>query len=147
MSDLFARLQGDLNAARKSQDKAATLVMGMVISEAKNKRIELRRDLVDADVIDVITKSIKRRRESVDMYVKGGREELAEKERAEAALLEQYLPAQVGEDEIRSAVSAAIEGGATAMGPLMGKLNPMFKGRADGSLVSRIAKEALAARG
>ena len=147
MSDLFVRLQGDLNGARKNQDKAATLVLGMVISEAKNKRIELRRDLTNDDVIDVIRKSIKRRRESVEMYVKGGREELADKERSEATLLEQYLPAQVGEDEIRAAVQAAIEGGAIQMGPLMGKLNPMFKGRADGSVVSRIAKEALAARG
>jgi uncharacterized protein YqeY len=146
MSDLLARMQGDLNAARKNQDKAATLLLGTILADVKNKRIELRRDPTDDDVIDVLRKGIKRRRESIDMYVKGGRDDLAEKERSEAALLEQYLPAQVSEEEIRAAVRAAIDGGATSMGPLMGKVNPQFKGRTDGSVVSRIAKEELAAR-
>ena len=67
MSELLARLQGDLNSARKSQDKAGTLLLSTVISEVKNKKIELRRDPTDADVIDVLRKSIKRRRESVEM--------------------------------------------------------------------------------
>ncbi len=147
MSELLARLQNDLNAARKSQEKAAVLLLGTILAEAKNKRIELRRDLTDSDVIDVFRKGIKIRRESFEMFTNGGRAELAEQQRTEIALLEQYLPAQVGEDEIRTAIRALIEGGATAMGPLMGKVNPMFKGRADGSVVSRIAKEELTARG
>jgi uncharacterized protein YqeY len=145
MSQLLARLQGDLNTARKTQDKALTLVLGTILSDIKNKRIELRRDVTDDDVIDVLRKGIKRRRESIEMYVKGGRTDLADKERSESAVLEAYLPAQVGEDEIRTAVRAAIAAGATSMGPLMGVVNPQFKGRTDGSLVSRIAKEELAA--
>lgn len=145
MSQLLARLQGDLNTARKTQDKALTLVLGTILSDIKNKRIELRRDVTDDDVIDVVRKGIKRRRESIEMYVKGGRTDLADKERSESAVLETYLPAQVGEDEIRTAVRAAIAAGATSMGPLMGVVNPQFKGRTDGSLVSRIAKEELAA--
>lgn len=145
MSALLDRLQSDLNTARKAQDKGATLLLGTVLAEAKNRKIELRRDLTDDDVIDVVRKAIKRRRESIEMYEKGGRQDLADKERAEAAALEQYLPAQVGEDEIRAAVRSAIAGGATAMGPLMGRVNPQFKGRADGSVISRIAKEELAA--
>jgi uncharacterized protein YqeY len=147
MSDLLARMQGDLNTARKSQDKAAVLLLGTVLSDVKNKKIELRREPSDDDVIDVLRKGIKRRRESVDMYVKGNREDLAAKESAEVALLEQYLPAQVSEDDIRAAVRSAIAGGATSMGPLMGKVNPQFKGRTDGSVISRIAKEELAAQG
>jgi uncharacterized protein YqeY len=147
MSELLARLQGDLNAARKSQDKAATLLLGTILADIKNKRIELRRDPADDDVIDVLRKGIKRRRESVEMYDKGGRVDLADKERAEVATLEHYLPAQVSEDDIRAAVRAAIEGGVTTIGPLMGKVNPQFKGRADGGVVSRIVKEELAARG
>ncbi len=146
MSELLARMQGDLNASRKNQDKAATLLLGTILADIKNKRIELRRDPADDDVIDVLRRGIKRRRESVEMYEKGGRADLAEKERAEVAMLAQYLPVQVGEDEIRAAVRAAIDGGATTMGPLMGRINPQFKGRADGSAVSRIAKEELAAR-
>jgi uncharacterized protein YqeY len=147
MSELLARMQGDLNAARKGHDKAATLLLGTVLADIKNKRIELRRDPTDDEVVDVLRKGIKRRRESVEMYDKGGREDLAVKERSEIATLEQYLPAQVGEDEIRAVVRAAIQGGATSMGPLMGKVNPQFKGRTDGSVVSRIAKEELATLG
>ena len=147
MSELLARMQGDLNAARKSQDKGGTLLLGTILADIKNKRIELRRDPTDDEVVDVLRKGIKRRRESVEMYDKGGRGELAEKERSEIATLERYLPAQVSEDDIRTAIRAAIQSGATSMGPLMGKVNPQFKGRTDGSVVSRIAKEELASTG
>ena len=143
MSELLARLQGDLNSARKSQDKAGTLLLGTVLSEVKNKKIELRREPADADVVDVLRKSIKRRRESVEMYTKGGRKDLADKETAEATALEKYLPAQVSEDELRAAVRAAIAGGATQIGAVMGKVLPQFKGRADGSTINAIAREEL----
>jgi len=147
MSALFARLQGDLNSARKSKDKAGTLLLGTVLSEIKNKKIELRRDPTDADVIDVLRKSIKRRRESIEMYTKGNRKDLADKESAEAAALEKYLPAQVSEDELRAAVKAAIAGGATQIGAVMGKVLPQFKGRADGSTINAIAREELSRQG
>ena len=147
MADLLARLQGDLNAARKSQDKAGTLLLSTVLSEIKNKKIELRREPVDADVIDVLRKSIKRRRESVEMYTKGGRQDLADKEQSEAAALEKYLPAQVSDDELRAAVKAAIAGGANQIGAVMGKVLPQFKGRAEGGVINAIAREELARQG
>ena len=147
MSALLARLQGDLNSARKSQDKAGTLLLGTVLSEIKNKKIELRRDPTDADVIDVLRKSIKKRRESIELYQKGNRPELAEKESSEAAALEKYLPAQVGDDELRAAVRAAIAGGATQIGAVMGKVLPQFKGRAEGGTINAIAREELAKEG
>ena len=147
MSELLARLQGDLNTARKAQDKPATLLLSTVLSEIKNKKIELRRDPVDADVIDVLRKSIKRRRESVEMYTKGGRQDLADKETSEATALEKYLPAQVSDDELRAAVKAAIAGGATQIGAVMGKVLPQFKGRADGSAINAIAREELSKQG
>jgi uncharacterized protein len=143
MSELFARLQGDLNSSRKAQDKAATLLLGTVLSEVKNKKIELRRDPTDADVIDVLRKSIKRRRESVEMYTKGNRQDLADKETSEAAALEKYLPAQVSDEELRAAVRAAIAGGATQIGAVMGKVLPQFKGRAEGGTINAIAREEL----
>lgn len=146
MADLFARLQADLNASRKAQDKPRTLVLGTILADAKNRRIELRRDLTDDEVVDVLRKGIKRRRESVEMYEKAGRSELAEKESGEIAVLEQYLPAQVGADEIRAAVKAAIAGGATNIGAVMGKVMPQFKGRADGSTINAIAREELGGR-
>jgi len=144
---LLARLQGDLNSARKSQDKPGTLLLGTVLSEVKNKKIELRRDPTDADVIDVLRKSIKRRRESVEMYTKGKRTDIADKESAEAAALEKYLPAQVSEDELRAAVKAAIAGGANQIGAVMGKVLPQFKGRADGATINAIAREELSRQG
>ena len=76
MSALSDRLQAELNASRKAQDKPATLLLGTILADVKNKRIELMRDLTDDDVIDVLRRGIKRRRESVEMYVKGAREEL-----------------------------------------------------------------------
>jgi hypothetical protein len=147
MSELLARLQGDLNSARKSQDKAGTLLLSTVLSEVKNKKIELRREPADADVIDVLRKSIKRRRESVEMYTKGARKDLADKEMAEAAALEKYLPAQVSDDELRAAVQAAIAGGATQIGAVMGKVLPQFKGRAEGGTINAIAREELSKQG
>jgi uncharacterized protein YqeY len=147
MSELLARLQGDLNSARKSQDKAGTLLLSTVLSEVKNKKIELKRDPVDADVIDVLRKSIKRRRESIEMYTKGARQDLADKEMAEATALEKYLPAQVSDDELRAAVKAAIVGGATQIGAVMGKVLPQFKGRADGGTINAIAREELSKQG
>ncbi len=140
-------MQADLNASRKAQDKPATLLLGTVISDVKNRRIELKRDLTDADVVEVLRKGIKRRRESVDMYEKGGREDLAEKERSEVALLEKYLPPQVDENELRSAVKAAIAGGATSIGAVMGNVVPRFKGRAEGATINAIAREELAKQG
>jgi len=123
------------------------LLLGTVLSEIKNKKIELRRDPTDADVIDVLRKSIKRRRESIEMYNKGNRKDLADKESAEAAALEKYLPAQVSDDELRAAVKAAIAGGANQIGAVMGKVLPQFKGRADGSTINAIAREELSKQG
>jgi uncharacterized protein YqeY len=143
---LFDTLQADLNAARKAQDKPRVLLLGTIFSDAKNRKIELRRDLTDDEVVDVLRKGIKRRRESIEMY-SGKRDDLAEKERAEVAMLETYLPAAVADDELRAAVRVAIAGGATQIGAVMGKVLAQFKGRAEGSVISAIAREELARQG
>ncbi len=143
MSGMAARLQGELNAARKAQEKARVLLLGTVLSEIKNREIELGRDLSDEDVVEVIRKAIKRRRESTEMYTKAGRTELAAVESAEAQALEVWLPAAPSDDEVRAAVREAIAGGATAIGAVMGKVMPRFKGRLDGSVINRIAREEL----
>ena len=147
MSELQARLQADLNASRKAQDKPATLLLGTVLSDIKNRRIELRRDPNDEEVVDVLQKGIKRRRESVEMYDKGGRTDLAAKERSEVAALEKYLPTRVDPEELRVAVKAAIAGGATTIGEVMKKVLPQFKGRAEGSTINAIAREELGKQG
>ena len=143
MSELIARIQTDLNASRKAQDKAGTLLLGTILADIKNRRIEVMRDLTDDDTRDVLRKGIKRRREAIEMYDKAGRTDLASRERDEVTRLESYLPANIGDDEIRAAVRAAIASGATTIGALMGKVMPQLKGRADGSTINRIAREEL----
>ena len=147
MAALFARLQSDLTAARKAIDKPRTLVLSTLIADAKNREIELRRDLTDDDVVEVLRRGIKKRRESIELYAKGSREDLANKERAEVRVLEEYLPAQVDAEELRAAVRAAIAGGAANIGAVMGKVMPQFKGRAEGGTISAIAKEELRKQG
>ena len=143
MAALLDKLQADLNAARKGGDKARTLLLGTIISDVKNREIEVRRDLTDDDVIEVLRRGIKKRRESIDMYGKGNRQDLADKERVEVDMLSTYLPAAVSDDELRAAVRAAIEGGARNIGAVMGRVMPQFKGRAEGGAISAIAKEEL----
>lgn len=143
MSQLAARLQGELNTARKAQDKDSVLLLGTVLADIRNHEIAVRRAITDDDVIDVLRKAIKRRRESVEMYEKGGRAEQAAAERREAEALEAYLPAAPSDDDVRAAVREAIAAGATQMGAVMGKVMPRFKGRLDGSVLSRIAREEL----
>lgn len=147
MPQLAERLQGDLNTARKAQDRALTLVLGTVLADVKNRRIELRRDPSDDEVVDVLRKAIKRRRESVEMFLSAGRDDLVAKERGEVEMLERYMPAQVGDDEIRAAVRAAIDGGASNVGAVMGKVLPQFKGRAEGGAINAIVREELGKQG
>lgn len=143
MSGLAARLQGELNIARKAQDKERVLLLGTVLSDIKNREIELKRALADEDVVEVLRKAIKRRRESVEMYEQAGRGELAAGERREAEALEVWLPAAPSDDEVRAAVRDAIAGGAKAIGAVMGQVMPRFKGRLDGSVINRVAREEL----
>ena len=143
---LLTRLQQDLNAARKRGDKAAVIVVGTTISDARNREIEQRRELTD-DVVDVIRKAIKRRREAIELYLSAKRDDLVAKERSELSTLEGYLPAQVDVEEIRAAVRTAIAGGATNIGAVMGRVVPHFKGRAEGSTINAIAREELSRQG
>jgi uncharacterized protein YqeY len=147
VATLLERLQADLTGARKAQDKSATLLLGTVVSELKNRQLELKRELTDEDALEVLRRAIRRRRESIDAFVKGDRQDLAAKERAEVAALEKYVPAQAGEDELRAAVRAAIAAGAANVGAVMGAVMPQFKGRADGARLNAIAREELARRG
>lgn len=146
-SPLLTRIESDLTAARKAQDKPRTLLLSTVLADLKNRRIELRHDLSDDDVQEVLRRGIKRHRESIEMYEKGGREDLVARERAEVGMLEPYLPAQVGDDELRAAVRDAIAAGAKNIGAVMGKVMPRFKGRADGTRINAIVREELGGAG
>jgi len=144
LAPLFARIQDDLTAARRAKDKDALLLLGTVLADLRNRELEKPEPLTDDEVIDIVRKGIKRRRESQAMFETGARPELAAREAAEAASLEAYLPPAVSDDELRGAVRAAIAGGAANLGAIMGRVMPQFKGRADGSQISAIAREELA---
>lgn len=141
---LLARLQRDQASARREQSKDRVLLLGMVISEVKNREIELRRDATSDDVIDVIRKGIKKRRESVELYGKAGRDDLREKEQGEVSALEVYLPASVDPAEIRAAVRVAMQHGAANVGAVMAQVMPLFKGRVEGGTINAIAREEFA---
>jgi uncharacterized protein YqeY len=141
---LLARLQGDQAAARREQQKDRVMLLGMIVSEVRNREIELRRGATDDDVIDVIRKGIKKRRESVELYAKAGRTDLQDKEQQEVTLLEVYLPAQVDPAEVRAAVQQAIAAGAANVGAVMARVMPAFKGRFDGGVINSVAREELA---
>ena len=136
-------IREELNAARRERDKLRTVLYTSTLSEIKYKEVELGRAATDADVIEVINRAIKRRREASEQMRAGNRPELADKEDQEAALLTRYLPAQLSEAEVRALVREAIAGGANNMGAVMGRIMPKLKGAFDGKEANRIVKEEL----
>jgi uncharacterized protein len=141
---LADRLRAAMNEARKQRDQARTLLLSTILADIKNREIELTRTPTDDETAEVLRRGVKKRRESVEVFEKVGRTEAAAAEAAEIKALEAFLPAAVPPDEIRAAVRAAIAGGATDMGKVMGAVMPQFKGRADGKLVNQIVREELA---
>jgi uncharacterized protein YqeY len=136
-------IREELNSARKARDKMRTVLFTTTLSEIKYKEVELGREAADADVIDVINKAIKRRKEASEQMRAGNRVDLAEKEEQEASILTKYLPAQLSEAEVRAMVREAVAGGASNMGAVMGKIMPKLKGAFDGKEANRIVKEEL----
>lgn len=140
---LKARLQKDLNAARKARDKFRTRVLSTVLSDLRNREIETGEEADDDEVRSVLTRAVKQRREAAEQMRSGGRPELAEGEEAEVELLGEYLPEPLSEDQVRAMVQEAMEEGVTEMGPLMGRIMPRIRGRFEGKEANRIVREEL----
>ena len=138
-------LRAAMNAARKAQDKDRTLVLGTILANLKNREIDLRRSATDEEVVEVLRKGIKIRREAIEQYQAGGRTDLADAEQAQIAVLEEFLPPAVDPEEIRAAVREVIAGGAKDLGKVMGQIVPRYKGRAEGKLINQIVREELQA--
>jgi hypothetical protein len=134
-----------MNAARKAQAKDRTLVLGTILANLKNREIDLRRPATDEEVVEVLRKGIKIRREAIEQYTAGGRTDLAASEQSQIAVLEEFLPPAVDPEEIRAAVREVIAGGAKDLGKVMGQIVPRYKGRADGKLINQIVREELQA--
>jgi uncharacterized protein YqeY len=136
-------VRADLNTARRERDKLRTTVLTTLLSEARNREIELGRELSDDDVLALATSAIKRRREAAEQMRAGGREELALKEEQEAVILQGYLPPQLSEGEVSEMIREAIAGGANNLGAVMKAVSPLVKGRFEGRELNRLVREAL----
>jgi uncharacterized protein YqeY len=146
---LSQRIESAMRDAMRARDTRRTQTLRMAMAAAHNQRIARGRELTDDEVVDVLSREVKQRRESIEMFRAGGREDRAAEEEAEAAILTEYLPQQLSADEIEALVRAAVaETGASGPGDLgrvMGRVSPQTRGRADGRLVSDVARRVLEA--
>jgi len=148
---LLKRLDEDLRAAMKSSDAVKLSALRMAKAAIKNLQIEKGRELSDDEIVAVLSSMAKQRRESIEQFSKGGREDLAEKERQELSVLQSYMPAQLSTDEIESLILQAIQESSARseadMGRVMKLLMPKVKGVADGKWVNSRVKELLSSAG
>lgn len=145
---LLERIESAMRDAMRARDERRTLTLRSTMALAHNRKIELGRDLTDEEMLDVLGKGVKTRRESIEIYRNAGREDRAEPEEAEVAILTEFLPQQLSTDEVEELARAAVAetGAATPsdMGKVMGRLAPQIRGRADGRLVSETVRRLLA---
>jgi hypothetical protein len=144
---LTEQLNADMKQAMKDQDKFRLSTIRMVRAAIKNQEIELRRPLEDNEVIDILSREVKMRRDSLQDFMKAGRDDLVKDTSAEIDIISQYLPQQLTEEEIKAIVTQTMqETGVSSkaeMGKLMGALMPKVKGRADGKQVNQIVQQLL----
>ena len=137
----------DIKNAMKSGAKDKVSALRMLSAAIKNKQIEKREPLVDGEIVDTVRSLIKQRKDSIEQFAKGGRQDLVDKETAEVAVLEVYLPQQMAREEIEKIVREVIAQtgalGAKDLGKVMKALVPLLAGRADNKLVSELVKSSL----
>jgi uncharacterized protein YqeY len=151
MSDLKDKLRTDLTASIKARDGVRSSTLRMVLTSITNAEVAGKesRELTDDDVLGVLTSESKKRREAAEAFADAGRDEQAAKERAEAAVIADYLPEQLSAEEVDALVAETIDelgvrdDGMRAMGRVMGVLTPKTKGRADGGLVAAAVRREL----
>lgn len=145
---LKQRLTDDMKTAMKAGEKERLATIRLINAAIKQKEVDERIEMTDDRVLAVLEKMVKQRKDSIEQYDKAGRDDLASIERAEMAIIEQYLPAKMDEASIRAAIEAAVaETGASGpadMGKLMGLLKPRLAGQADMGEVSKLIKQRLA---
>lgn len=145
--NLQTDIESAMRAAMKARDAVRVSTLRLAMAAAHNRRIELGHELTDAEVVEVLDRQVKQRRESIELYRKGGRPELADAEEAELAILREFLPEPLTDAELerlaRDAVAATGATGPADMGRVMGALVPQTKGRADGKAVSELVRRLL----
>ncbi|MCQ4086150.1 GatB/YqeY domain-containing protein [Saccharibacillus sp. JS10] len=145
--NLSERLNEDMKQAMRSKDKFKLSTIRMIRATIMNQEIDLKRTLDDAEVLDILSREIKQRKDSLQDFKKAGRDDLAETVEAEIVIVAEYLPAQLTEEEVKAIVQQTIqETGASSkadMGKVMAALMPKVKGRADGKLVNQVVQQYL----
>jgi uncharacterized protein YqeY len=146
---LKSRIQDDMKTAMRAKDTARLSTIRLLLAAIKQREVDERKELADADVVAVIDKMVKQRRESVAQFDAGNRKDLADAERAEIAVLQGYLPQQLSDADIDAAITAAVASvaatGPAAIGKVMAILKPQLAGRADMAAVSAKVKSKLGA--
>ena len=149
--NLLERLESDMIKAAKARDSERLGAIRFVRSQTKNRQIELRRELKDEDVVEVLSRIAKQHRESIGQFQEGGRDELVRHERRQLSVIEEYLPAQLGEQELLEILSGVIEetgaAGPRDIGMVMKTAMPRVKGRADGKIVKALVQSRLTGGG
>jgi uncharacterized protein len=147
VGEIADRLSAEIKDAMKAGDRTRLQTVRLLATAVRNREIELGRDLTEDDLVEVASREVKRRKEAAEAYDRGGRAELAEKERAEQALLETYLPERLSEAEVAAAIDDAIRStgasGPEDLGKVMGAVMGRLKGRVDGAEVNRLVRERL----
>jgi uncharacterized protein YqeY len=146
-SPIKDRIQEDMKTAMRAQEKERLATIRLILAAVKQREVDERIQLTDEHVLSILNKMIKQRRDSIEQYEAGNRADLAQKEKDEITIIQQYLPAQLSGSEIEAAVAAAIQesGAASAkdMGKVMGLLKGKLQGKADMTVVSAKVKEKL----
>lgn len=147
MASLKARITEDMKSAMRAKEAARLSTIRLLLAAIKQREVDERKELGDAEVVGVIEKMIKQRRDSIDQYSKGGRQDLADIEQAEIAVLQGYMPQALSDAEVEAAVAAAIDAtqarSQADMGKVMATLKPQLAGRADMGKVSALVKARL----
>lgn len=144
---LAEKIKGDLEQAIRQRDTMRRSTLRLILANIHNAEIEQRKELDEADTLGVLAKEAKKRRESIEAYEKGNRPDLVEQEKAELAIITEYLPEQMSRDEIAAAAKKIIDdigaSGPGDKGKVMSQLMPQTKGKAEGKVVSDIVTELL----
>jgi uncharacterized protein YqeY len=144
---LKQHIQDDVKAAMRSKDKARLGTLRLITAAIKQREVDERIELDDTQVVEILDKMVKQRRDSISQYEQAGRSELAQQESAEIAVIQEYLPTALSEAEILDLIAQAIQttgaAGMQDMGKIMGQLKPQMQGRADMAQVSKLVKQKL----
>ncbi len=143
MSEIKAKLDSDIKSAMKAREKEKLVTLRGISAALKQVEVDSRKELTDDDVLSIINKEIKKRRDSLSFAKEAGRDDLVEQNEAEIKLIQGYVGEEITEDKLRALIQELVDGGAGNIGDVMGGLNQKYKGRFEGKVASALAKEIL----